>query len=230
MQSSTPAILTTAVILALGAFGCGRQGPSPDGAPQPQLDLTAPAPDTDTAGEQRTAVIAGGCFWCTEAVFEQLKGVSAVVSGYAGGTAETANYEAVSGSASDHAEAIRITYVPGQVSYGQLLKVFFTVAHDPTQKDRQGPDRGRQYRSVVFYSSEEQKNVVAAYVRQLEKASTWSRPIVTTLEPLDQFYPAEDYHQDFVKHHPNHGYVVVNALPKVKKVREKFAQWVREPG
>ena len=216
------------MLLALAAFGCGRQGPSPEGAPPPLVDLTAPEPDA--AGEQRTAIFAGGCFWCTEVVFEQLKGVSEVVSGYAGGTADTANYEAVSASASDHAEAIKIIYDPGQISYGQLLKVFFTVAHDPTQKDRQGPDRGRQYRSAVFFASDEEKNVVEAYVRQLEEAGTWSRPIVTTLEPLEQFYPAEDYHQDFVKHHPNHGYVVVNALPKVKKVREKFAELVRKPG
>ncbi len=182
---------------------------------------------TESSGKKK-AVLAGGCFWCTEAVFEQLAGVEEVISGYAGGTAETANYEAVSMGRTDHAEAIEITYDSSRMTYDQLLKVFFSVAHDPTQLNRQGPDYGRQYRSAIFYIDEEQKRIAEAYLAQLTEAKIFSKPIVTEVTPLEKFYPAEDYHQDFVKRNPMQPYVVVNALPKVRKVRESFSERLKK--
>jgi len=175
-----------------------------------------------------TAVFAGGCFWCTEAVFEQLDGVSSVVSGYAGGKAETADYKLVASGGTDHAEVIAITYDPMTISYEKLLEVFFTVAHDPTQLNRQGPDWGKQYRSAVFYADEKQKQAAENAIRILTEAKVYSDPIVTTLEPLTKFYPAEDYHQDYVRLNPNQPYVRAQAIPKVEKVRKKFADVIRE--
>ena len=191
--------------------------------PRPTRDTTSTAA---TTAQTSTAVLAGGCFWCTEAVFEQLDGVTDVVSGYAGGTADSAQYKQVAAGRTDHAEAIQITFDPSRITYGQLLKVFFTVAHDPTQLNRQGPDSGRQYRSAIFYADEQEKQVAESYIQQLEQAKVYTKPIVTTLEPLDEFYPAETYHQDYVKHNPDQPYVVYNALPKVKKLREHFADQV----
>ncbi len=170
------------------------------------------------------AVFAGGCFWCTEAVFEQLDGVADVTSGYAGGTAADADYRTVSSGRTDHAEAIRITYDPARITYEKLLEVFFTVAHDPTQLNRQGPDTGRQYRSAVFYANDAEKAAAEAYIQKLQKSGKFDRPIVTTLEPLDAFYPAESYHQDYVRLHPGDPYVRINALPKVEKARQRFGQ------
>lgn len=188
-----------------------------------------PAVDVQKAGSgKETAVFAGGCFWCTEAVFEQLKGVGEVISGYAGGTAQTAKYDVVSAGRTDHAESIQIVYDPSQITFGQLLKVFFSVAHDPTTKDRQGPDWGRQYRSAVFYKDEDQKRVAEAYIAQLNGAKVFSKPIVTEVVPLKQFFSAEDYHQDFVKHNPHQGYVMVNALPKLDKVKKQFPDQVKK--
>ncbi len=190
-------------------------------------ELPLPSEDLKESGGPRTAVFAGGCFWCTEAVFEQLNGVSDVTSGYSGDRKETANYEAVCGGRTNHAEAIRITYDPSKISYGQLLRVFFTT-HDPTTKDRQGPDSGRQYRSAIFYQNEDQKRLAEGYIAQLNAAKVFDKPIVTTLEPLTEFYPAEGYHQDFVQANPLHPYVRQQALPKVQKVREKFKDQVRD--
>ena len=187
-----------------------------------------PAVDSKAATGEQTAVFAGGCFWCTEAVFEQLDGVKSVVSGYAGGTAETAKYDVVSAGRTDHAEAIEIKYDPSKITFGKLLKVFFSVAHDPTQLNKQGPDWGRQYRSAIFYASEEQKKVAEAYIDQLNKAKVFSKPIVTEVAPLAKFYTAEGYHQDFVKRNPNHGYVVVNALPKIEKVKKQYPEEVKK--
>ena len=212
----------TMLMFGLSGAACSRSDVDASKAPDAAQDLQA-------AGEAKTetcAVFAGGCFWCTEAVFEQLEGVTAVVSGYAGGREDTADYRKVSSGATDHAEVIKITYHPDQITYGQLLKVFFTVAHDPTQVDRQGPDVGRQYRSAIFYQDEQEKQAAAAYIQQLEESNLFSKPIATTLEPLDAFYPAEDYHQDYVKHNPGNGYVRYNALPKVDKVRAKFPEIV----
>ncbi len=189
--------------------------------PKPELDLPAGKP-----GETRSAVFAGGCFWCTEAVFRQLRGVKSVTSGYAGDTKETATYKTVCSGTTKHAESIRFEYDPSEISYGQLLQVFFT-AHDPTTKDRQGADRGHQYRSAIFYASDEEKKVAEAYIKQLDAAKKFPAPIVTTLEPLTEFFPAEDYHQDFVTNNPNQGYVRQCSLPKVFKIREVFADWLK---
>lgn len=173
-----------------------------------------------------TAVLAGGCFWCTEATFEQLDGVSDVESGYAGGSAETANYQAVCGGKTGHAEAIRITYDPAKLSFSRLLDVFFD-AHDPTQLNRQGNDIGTQYRSAIFYANDEERRVAEEKIRELNAAKAFPRPIVTTLEPLGEFYPAEEYHQGYAQAHPDQPYIAYHAIPKVCHVREKHPQLIR---
>jgi peptide-methionine (S)-S-oxide reductase len=193
----------------------------------PASTLPNPEVDIQPAAGQQTAIFAGGCFWCTEIVFEQLKGVKKVVSGYAGGTKATANYKAVSEGRTEHAESIQITFDPKQITYGQLLKVFFATAHDPTTLNRQGPDHGKQYRSAIFYVNDEQKKVAEAYIAQLTKANAFSQPIVTQIAPGKEFFPAEAYHQDFVTNNPTHPYVVVNALPKIKKTRQQFPELVK---
>ena len=167
-------------------------------------------------------MFAGGCFWCTEAVFEQIKGVENVVSGYAGGDRKSAHYDIVSAGRTDHAESIQITFDPAKISYGQLLKIFFSVAHDPTQLNRQGPDQGRQYRSAIFFGNPEQKRVAEAYIQQLEQAHVFSKPIVTQVSELQAFYPAEEYHQDFVQRNPTHPYVMANAIPKLQKLKKEY--------
>lgn len=192
--------------------------------PDPAVDIRA-APGS----QLQSVVLAGGCFWCTEAVYERLEGVKEVVSGYAGGTAETANYEAVSSGLTDHAESIRIVFDPAKITYGQILKIFFAVAHDPTQLNRQGPDRGRQYRSAIFYADEQQKKVAEAYIAQLNAARVFDKKIVTEVAPLKKFYPAESYHQDFVRRNPRQPYVVVNALPKVEKLKKQYPDKVKKP-
>ncbi len=203
------------MLLSFASFACDRPSHAAAELPKPALDL----PTTQPASE--TAVFAGGCFWCTEAVFNQLKGVSKVISGYAGGTSDTANYHRVSEGDTAHAEAIQITYDPSQISFGELLRVFFAT-HDPTTKDRQGPDTGHQYRSAVFYQNDDEKRVAESYIKQLTDAKSFSKPVVTTVEPLDRFYPAENYHQGFVRNNPLHPYVQQWALPKVDKVRKNF--------
>jgi len=164
---------------------------------------------------KQTAVLAGGCFWCVEAVFRQIEGVDKVVSGYSGGDAATAHYEIVSTGQTGHAESVQITYDPRRISYEQIVKVFFGVAHDPTELNRQGPDVGTQYRSVVFYSSPEQKKIAEAYIRQLDQAKVYHSPIVTQVVELKTFYPAEEHHQDFCNRNPTNPYVVHVAMPKV---------------
>ncbi|MEO1004188.1 MAG: peptide-methionine (S)-S-oxide reductase MsrA [Cyanobacteria bacterium J06638_7] len=176
------------------------------------------------AGSARTAVFAGGCFWGMEAIFEEIRGVSQVQTGYAGGSRATAEYAQVSRGGTAHAEGIRITYDPAQVSYGELLKVFFAVAHDPTQLNRQGPDVGEQYRSAVFTTDPELQQLVRAYIRQLDGAGSFPRPIVTRIEASDSFFPAEPYHQDFVRRNPRHPYVVVHDLPKLEQFRTSFPE------
>jgi len=175
-----------------------------------------------TVNPTATAVLAGGCFWCTEAAFEQLAGVSDVTSGYAGGSAATANYQAVCGGDTGHAEVIRVTYDPQRISYEQLLDVFFD-AHDPTQLNRQASDVGTQYRSAIFYAGEAQKQAAEAKIRELSAAGKYPRPIVTTLEPLVEFFPAEDYHQDYARQNPEQPYIQAISTPKACKVREKHA-------
>jgi peptide-methionine (S)-S-oxide reductase len=189
---------------------------SPSRFPDPALDVPA-------SSDEQVAVFAGGCFWCVEAVFRQLNGVRAVTSGYSGGSAETADYQTVCGGATDHAEAVSIHFDSAKISFGQLLKVFFSVAHDPTQLNRQGADHGRQYRSAIFYANDEQKRIAEAYMQQLNAAGVFKRPIVTRLEPLADFYAAEAYHQDYAAKHPDQGYIAFTAAPKVEKVRTYFA-------
>lgn len=211
--------LTFAMTLALAA-GCASRAAEAGPLPAPKADLPK------QSGTQ-TAVFAAGCFWCVEAVFESLKGVEDVDSGYAGGSRQDADYERVARGATKHAEAVKITYDPEVISYGQLLHVLFST-HDPTTLNRQGPDHGAQYRSSVFYATEAQKKVAQAYIAQLEAADAFDAPIVTQLEPLDAFYRAEAYHQDFVARNPNHGYVRAWALPKVEKLKKRFPELLKE--
>jgi peptide-methionine (S)-S-oxide reductase len=175
-----------------------------------------------TTNSQQTAVIAGGCFWGIQAVFQHTKGVISATSGYSGGLAKTAEYELVSTGETGHAESVQITYDPSKITYGQLLRVFFSVAHDPTQLNRQGPDEGTQYRSSIFYGGDEQKRIAEAYIAQLDKAKVFQRSIVTQVVPLKAFYPAEAYHQDYAALHPNNPYIVYNDAPKVAHLREQF--------
>jgi len=187
-----------------------------------------PEPPSGTGIKGReTAVLAGGCFWGTEAVFEELKGVYDVESGYAGGTKATANYDLVSEGRTGHAESIKITYDPAEISYGQLLKIFFAVAHDPTQLNKQGNDVGTQYRSAIFYKDDEQKKVAEAYIQELDKAKVFSRRIVTQVVPLQEFYKAEKYHQDFVKRNPRQAYVVAAELPKLRNLKAQYPEMLK---
>lgn len=174
--------------------------------------------------KSETIVLAGGCFWGVEGVYEHVKGVTKVVSGYAGGAASTASYDAVSDGETGHAEAVEVTYDPSQVSLKQLLKVFFNVAHDPTQLNRQGPDHGTQYRSAIFYSNRKQQEEAHTYIAELDAAKIFGNPIVTKLEPLTKFYPAEDYHQDYMKKHPNNPYVMINDRPKISHLRTRMPE------
>jgi peptide-methionine (S)-S-oxide reductase len=191
--------------------------------PAPTVDVAAPA----GAGLQ-TIVLAGGCFWGVQAVFQHTKGVTAAVSGYAGGDKPTAHYEMVGSGRTGHAEAVQLTYDPRQISLGKILQVYFSVAHNPTELNRQGPDVGTQYRSAIFFADDEQKRIANAYIAELGKAHAFSRPIVTQLEPLSGFYPAEDYHQDFAVLHPSYPYIVYNDLPKVENLKRLFADVYRD--
>lgn len=200
----------TAVLLVLSGATAGRAATAP------------PSPST-----AQKVVLAGGCFWGMEAVFESLKGVSSAVSGYAGGSQNTAHYEIVSTGETGHAESVEITYDPAQISFQQLLTVFFLVAHDPTELNRQGPDEGTQYRSAIFFTTDAQRQTAAAYMLQLARDHVFSRPIVTELVPLQAFYAAENYHQHFVARNPYYPYVVVNDLPKLAQLRKQYPQLVK---
>jgi peptide-methionine (S)-S-oxide reductase len=203
--------LSTVVSASLACAG-GR-------LPSPTVDVKASAPTA-------TAVFAGGCFWGVEGVFEKLKGVSNAVAGYAGGSKGTANYETVSTGRTGHAESVQVTYDPSVISYGQLLQVFFSVVHDPTTLNRQGPDEGTQYRSAIFYADEEQKRVAEAYINQLTEAKAFKHKIVTKLTPLDGFYPAEAHHQHFLERNPTYPYIVYNDLPKIRDLEKQFPELV----
>lgn len=185
--------------------------------PSPRVD----APPT-TAKTAQIAVVAGGCFWGIQAVFQHVKGVVSATSGYAGGAANTAQYELVSTSETGHAESVKIVYDPSQITYGELLRVFFSVAHDPTELNRQGPDTGSQYRSVIFYDNDEQRWIAERYIAQLDQAQVFSRPIVTQVVPLKAFYPAEAYHQDYAARDPDNPYIVYNDAPKLAHLRQQF--------
>lgn len=191
--------------------------------PDPVID--APLAATPV---RQVAVFAGGCFWCVEAVFAELRGVESVRSGYAGGSAETANYKTVCSGNTDHAEAIEIIYDASKVTYGQLLKIHFSIAHDPTTLDRQGNDVGRQYRSAIFYANDEQRRIAEAYVKQMNEARVFNAPIVTTLEPLKQFFVAEAYHQNYAALNPSQPYIAYVAQPKVEKLREYFGDRLKD--
>jgi peptide-methionine (S)-S-oxide reductase len=192
----------------------GTKNPFPD----PAVDVSA-----STAQGKQIAVLAGGCFWGMEAVFDHLRGVSRVVSGFAGGDKSTAHYEMVSTGATGHAESVEITYDPSQITFGQILKVYFAVAHDPTELNRQGPDTGTQYRSAIFYVNNEQKRVAEGYIQQLDNAHVFSRPIVTQVVPLQGFYSAETYHQHYLENHLDQPYIVYNDLPKLAALKKQFA-------
>lgn len=172
----------------------------------------------------QTVVLAGGCFWGIQAVFEHVKGVSSATAGYSGGAAGTAHYETVSTGTTGHAESVRVVYDPSQISFGQILKVFFSIAHDPTELNRQGPDEGTQYRSVIFYASDDQRRIAQAYIDQLNRAKAFERPIVTQVVALHGFYPAEAYHQDYAEHHPNDPYIAFNDLPKLDHLKQTLPE------
>lgn len=212
----TAFIIASALLLIGTSIACNTATASTE-IPDPALD----APLASAKGKQ-IAVLAGGCFWGVEAVFEHVKGVTEVKSGYSGGTADEAQYKKVSTGQTGHAESVRITYDPSQISYGLLLKVFFSVAHDPTELNRQGPDRGTQYRSAIFYSNEEQKRIAHAYINQLNAAKVFTGPIVTQVASLESFHEAEGYHQDYLAKHPDEPYIVINDLPKVANLRKHF--------
>ena len=201
----------------------GSHTVSPAEFPDPAIDI----PTSDAAGEQ-VATLAGGCFWCVEAVFKALDGVLAVTSGYAGDTAETADYRTVCSGSTEHAEVVEISFDPRRITYGQLLKVFFSVAHNPTQLDRQGADVGRQYRSAIFYADARQKQVAEAYIEQLNEAGVFDASIVTRVEPLETFFEAEAYHQDYAARNPAQPYIAFNAMPKVEKLHESFADRIKD--
>ena len=222
-RSLARSLAAVAVVLPVAAFVARGPASEPRLAPPAAVDVrTVPVAKLDTA------VLAGGCFWGVEAVYEHIKGVADVVSGYSGGDARTAVYDVVSSGATAHAEAVRVIYDPAQISYGELLRVFFSVVHDPTQLNRQGPDVGPQYRSAIFYASEEQRKVATAYIAQLTAAKTFPKKIVTQVVPLRAFYSAEPYHQDFAARNPGHPYIVYHDLPKVERLREMFPQHWRE--
>jgi peptide-methionine (S)-S-oxide reductase len=225
IRSLSLPLLAVALIAVVGFWL-----PSLQAAEQPVV-IPAPSFDNPKAkGNLQTAVFAGGCFWGVQGVFEHVRGVRKAVSGYAGGDRTQASYEIVSSGTTGHAESVQVTFDPAEVSYGELLQVFFSVAHDPTQLDRQGPDTGTQYRSEIFYGDAGQKKVADAYIAQLDKTKAYPRPIVTRVESLKGFYAAEGYHQDFLINHPTHGYIVNNDLPKIANLKKIFpAQYSDQP-
>ena len=210
-------LVATLMVAGLSACQPAAAANEVQALPAPTVDT----PKTTAAGEQ-TAVLAGGCFWGIEAVFEHVKGVQKVVAGYSGGIANTAYYDQVSIGNTRHAESVRVQFDPTKVSYGQLLQVFFSVALDPTELDRQGPDTGTQYRSVIFYGSDEQKKIATDYIAQLTAAKSFPAPIVTQVVPFKAFYPAEAYHQHYFSEHPDNPYIVINDAPKVANLQKLF--------
>jgi peptide-methionine (S)-S-oxide reductase len=199
-------------------------------AEEPAVVVPAPAQDmtTPTGGGAQTVVLAGGCFWGVQGVFEHTKGVTQAVSGYSGGKKETAHYQMVGTEQTGHAESVQVTFDPKQISYGKILQIYFSVAHNPTELDYQGPDSGPSYRSAIFFANDEQKRIAEAYIAQLDQAHVFKSPVVTKLEPLTGFYPAEDYHQDFLVLHPTYPYIVFNDLPKVENLKRLFADEYRD--
>ena len=224
MSRLTIRVLVILLVSALGcATACTANSRANNAFPVPAVDApVAPAKDL------QEAVVAGGCFWGVQAVFQHVRGVVNVISGYSGGAAVNAEYERVSTVETGHAESVKIAYDPSQITYGQLLRVFFSVAHDPTQLNRQGPDVGSQYRSAIFYCNDEQKKIAEAYIEQLTHAGSFPHPIVTQVVPLTAFYPAEAYHQNYAAHHPDDPYIVHNDMPKVEHLRQQFPDRYRK--
>jgi peptide-methionine (S)-S-oxide reductase len=198
-------------------------------AAEPATVIPPPTTAAASAGDQvETAVLAGGCFWGVQAVFQHVKGVRRAVSGYSGGTKDTADYDTVTEGDTGHAESVQVTFDPREISYGKILQIYFSVAHNPTELNYQGPDHGEQYRSVIFYADDEQQRVAKAYIAQLDKAGVFKHPIVTTVERLSAFYPAEDYHQDYAIRHPHSSYIAHNDRPKVENLKRLFRALYRE--
>jgi peptide-methionine (S)-S-oxide reductase len=216
-RNSIRAFAMTLAVLA-GALACQANGAS---AAVPAAAVDEPKA---MATAKETMALAGGCFWGVQAVFQHVKGVVSATSGYAGGTAKNPDYETVSSGSTGHAESVQVVYDPSQVTYGELLRVFFSVAHDPTELNRQGPDEGTQYRSVIFYNNDEQKKIAEAYIVQLDGAKVYKHKIVTQVVPLNAFYPAEGYHQNYATLHPNAPYIVYNDAPKVANLRKDFPE------
>jgi len=218
-MTAYPSIRVALVLLGslLATTACNAKAGTADPLPAPVLN----APRVATSGQQ-TAVVAGGCFWGIQAVFQHVKGVISATSGYSGGSAKTAKYEIVSTGETRHAESVEIVYDPSQITYGELLRIFFSVAHDPTQLNRQGPDEGTQYRSSIFYVNDEQKRIAEAYITQLDKTGIFPRRVVTKVVPLEAFYPAEAYHQNYAALHPSQPYIMYNDAPKVEHLRQEF--------
>src|SRR5256885_5903746 len=211
-------LITSLLLLSATSCACNQASASVISIPDPAVDDTL-----RNSSAKQTVVLAGGCFWGVEAVFEHVKGVTDVRSGYAGGKG-SASYEEVSTGDTGYAESVQITYDPSKITYGKLLKVFFAVAHDPTEVNRQGPDTGTQYRSAIFYSTDEQKRIAQAYIDQLNKAKAFPRPLATQLSALDSFHEAESYHQNYLANHPNEPYIVYNDLPKLESLRKEFPE------
>jgi peptide-methionine (S)-S-oxide reductase len=224
------AVLFAVLIFAgIGILAWATAKPN-NGRANPKTAFPAPAVDAPLASakSQETAVVSGGCFWGIEAVFAHVKGVLSSTSGYSGGAASTAHYEDVSTGTTGHVESVKIIFDPSQITYGQLLMIFFSVAHNPTELNYQGPDYGTQYRSSIFYANDTQKKIAEAYVAQLGAAKVYSEPIVTQVVPLAAFYPAESYHQDYLKHHSYEPYIVINDLPKLASLKKEFPGFYRD--
>jgi len=216
-SSRTPLLTVIVAMLALFVWTRHNGASAATVIPDPAVDETLAAQKGHA-----TIVVSGGCFWGIQAVFEHVKGVTRATSGYSGGTVKNPDYEQVSSGTTGHAESVEIVYDPSQITLGQLLKVFFSVAHDPTELNRQGPDTGTQYRSIIFFSNQDQQRIAQAYVDQLNQAKVFSNPIVTQIVPLVAFYRAEDYHQDYAAHHPDNPYIAMFDLPKVKHLQQEF--------
>ncbi len=215
---------------AIGTLAIAALAVAPSRAAEDAVVIPPPAADVPPADGLQTAVVAGGCFWGVQGVFQHTAGVASAMSGYAGGGKMTATYEQVSTGSTGHAESVQIKYDPKKISYGKILQIFFSVVHDPTQLNRQGPDSGTQYRSAIFTTSEEQKKVADAYIAQLNAAKVYSKPIVTKVGALESFFPAEAYHQDYLTLHPNQPYIAYNDLPKVENLKKIFAEnYIEKP-
>ena len=215
---------------AIGALALAAFAISPSRASEEAVIIPAPTTDVKAADGIQTAVIAGGCFWGVQGVYQHTAGVLNAVSGYSGGSKATANYTMIGTGATGHAEAVEIKYDPKKISYGKILQIFFSVVHDPTQLNRQGPDTGTQYRSAIFTTNDEQKKVAEAYIAQLNAAKVYKKPIVTKIGPLQAFYAAEDYHQDYLTLHPNQPYIAFNDIPKVENLKKIFSEnYIEKP-